>query len=157
MILDQRGLYYEEFTEGVIYRHRPHRTVTEMDNVLFTTLTMNPATVHLDAEAALETEFGRPLVNSLLTLSTVVGLSVGQLTQCTTVANLGFDEVTFPAPVFVGDTLRAETVVADLRLSRSRPDAGVVRFVHTGRNQHGATVVVAQRNALMLRLPGGQR
>lgn len=155
--VEQRGLYYEELQTGVVYVHRPGRTVTDADNVLFSTLTMNPQSLHLDAHFSAATEFGRPLVNSLFTLSTLVGLSVNQLTQATTVANLGFGEAAFPHPVFCGDTLYAETRVLDKRLSRSRPDSGVVRFEHRAHNQDGVLVARVERSALMLRLPGGQR
>jgi acyl dehydratase len=149
----QRGLYYDELEVGVLYVHRPGRTVGEADNTLFTTLTMNPAALHLDAQASADGEFGRRLVNSLLTLSVVVGLSVGQLTQGTTVANLGFSEVSFPEPVFHGDTLNAETEVLDKRDSRSRAGQGIVNFEHRGRTQHGDLVVVTRRAALMLNSP----
>ena len=152
----QRGLYYEELRTGVVYEHRPGRTVGEADNTLFTTLTMNPQGLHLDAGYAATTEFGERLVNSMFTLSTLVGLSVGQLTQETTVANLGFGEISFPKPVFHGDTLYAETEVVQMRLSGSRPDAGVVTFEHRARNQHGDVVAVARRTALMRRKPEGE-
>ncbi|GAA3981584.1 MaoC family dehydratase [Thermobifida alba] len=155
--VEQRGLYYEELQTGAVYVHRPGRTVTDADNVLFSTLTMNPQSLHLDAHFSAATEFGRPLVNSLFTLSTLVGLSVNQLTQATTVANLGFGEVSFPHPVFAGDTLYAETRVLDKRLSRSRPDNGVVRFEHRARNQDGVLVARVERSALMLRLPEERR
>lgn len=151
--ITQRGLYFEELEPGVRYAHRPGRTLGEADNTFFTTLTMNPQSLHLDEHAAADTEFGKRLVNSLLTLSTVVGLSVGQLTQGTTVANLGFEQVTFPAPVFHGDTLYAETEVIAKRSSASRPDNGVVTFEHRGRNQRGELVAVVQRVALMRRTP----
>ncbi|MEB8336516.1 MaoC family dehydratase [Streptomyces endophyticus] len=151
--ITQRGLYFEELEPGVRYAHRPGRTLGEADNTFFTTLTMNPQSLHLDEHAAADTEFGQRLVNSLLTLSTVVGLSVGQLTQGTTVANLGFEQVTFPAPVFHGDTLYAETEVIAKRASASRPDDGVVTFEHRGRNQRGELVAVVRRVALMRRDP----
>jgi acyl dehydratase len=147
--IEQRGLWFEEFDSGVLYAHRPGRTLTEADNVLFTTLTMNSQALHLDEAWSAGQPFGHRLVNSLLTLSTVVGLSVGQLTQGTIVANLGFETVTFPAPVFHGDTLYAETIVLDKRLSASRPGEGIVRFEHTGRNQDGTVVVVAIRSTLV--------
>lgn len=152
-VVRQRGLYYEELAEGVVYEHAPGRTVSEADNVLFSTLTMNPAAIHLDATAAQATQFGRPLINSLFTLSTTVGLSVGHLTQGTAVANLGFSAVRFPAPVFAGDTLRASTTVLSKRVSRSRPDAGVVEFRHQVVNQDGVVVAIVTRQALMNRLP----
>ena len=146
----QRGLYFEELEVGARYLHRPGRTLTEADNVLFSTLTMNHQPLHLDAAWSATQPFGRRLVNSLLTLSTVVGLSVGQLTQGTIVANLGFGEVAFPHPLFHGDTLYAETVVTAKRLSRSRPGQGVATLEHTGRNQDDVFVVTATRTALFL-------
>ena len=153
--IEQRGLYFEEFEEGAVYLHRPGRTVTEADNVLFTTLTMNTQSLHLDAAWSSHTEFGEPLVNSMFTLSTLVGLSVSQLTMGTIVANLGFSEVSFPAPVRVGDTLYAETRIEGKRLSSSRPGQGVVEFKHTMRNQVGKVVAVATRSTLMHCLPRG--
>lgn len=146
----QRGLYFDELELGATYAHAPGRTLGEADNTLFSTLTMNPQSLHLDAGFAADTEFGERLVNSLLTLSTLVGLSVAQLTQGTTVANLGFEAVEFPRPVLAGDTLYAETEVLEKRRSRSRPGNGVVRFEHRGRNQRGELVAVARRAALML-------
>ncbi|SDH99272.1 MaoC family dehydratase [Agrococcus jejuensis] len=145
----QRGLWFEELEPGTIYEHRPGRTMTEADNVLFTTLTMNTQSLHLDAAWAESTEFGERLVNSMHTLSTLVGLSVAQLTQGTIVANLGFGEVRFPAPVRHGDTLYAETRVVDARPSSSRPGQGIVTLEHTGRNQRGEVVAVATRSVLM--------
>src|SRR4051794_8966329 len=147
--VQQRGLYYEELEEGVRYVHSPSRTVTEADNVLFTTLTGNTQSLHLDAEWARGTEFGERLVNSMFTLSTLVGLSVAQLTQGTIVANLGFREVRFPAPVRAGDPLTAESRVLEKRPSRSRPNQGVVVFEHTAVNQRGEIVALAVRTALM--------
>ncbi|SDJ97697.1 Acyl dehydratase [Pseudomonas delhiensis] len=149
----QRGLYYDELEMDVVYRHAPGRTLDDGDNSLFSALTMNPASIHLDACASAENEFGGRLMNSMLTLSTLVGLSVGHLTQKTLVANLGFTEVSFPAPVVAGDTLYAETEIEEKRLSKSRPDAGVVLMVHRGYNQHGVLVAVARRYALMKRGP----
>jgi acyl dehydratase len=145
----QRGLWFEEMELGAVYEHRPGRTLTEADNVLFTTITMNTQALHLDAAYSEQTTFGQRLVNSMLTLSTVVGLSVAQLTQGTIVANLGFSDIRFPKPVLHGDTLYAETRIVDKRESRSRPGEGVVRFEHTGRNQHGDIVVVATRQTLV--------
>ncbi|MGP9537157.1 MaoC family dehydratase [Brachybacterium sp. AOP43-C2-M15] len=145
----QRGLYAEELRIGAIYEHRPGRTVTEADNVLFSTMTMNPQALHLDAAWSESTEFGRRLVNSMFTLATVVGASVAQLSQGTLVANLGFGEISFPHPLHHGDTLYSETQVTDVRPSRSRPGQAVVSLVHTGRNQHGEVVVRAARTALM--------
>ena len=151
--IEQRGLYFEEFEEGTVYLHRPGRTVTESDNVLFTTMTMNTQSLHLDAAWSSHTEFGEPIVNSMFTLSTLVGLSVSQLTMGTIVANLGFSEVSFPAPVRVGDTLYAETRIVSKRLSSSRPGQGIVEFKHTMRNQVGKVVAVASRSTLMHCLP----
>ncbi len=145
----QRGLYYEELEEGVRYLHRPGRTITEADDVLFTSVTMNPQALHLDHAWAATQPFGRPLVNSMLTLATLVGLSVAHLTRTTIVANLGFSEVTFPHPVFHGDTLYGETTVPARRPSRSRPGTGVVTLDHVGRNQDGVVVARAVRNVLM--------
>jgi len=146
----RRGKYFDELIVGDVYVHRPARTVTEADNMLFTTLTMNTQSLHLDAEFARNREFGQRLVNSLFTMSTVVGLSVADLTEGTTVANLGFSEIRFPAPVFIGDTLTAETEIIDKRLSTSRPGQGVVTFEHRGRNQRGEAVCTARRAALVL-------
>jgi acyl dehydratase len=143
------GMWFEQLEIGLRVRHATTRTVTETDNVLFTTMTMNPQPLHLDAEFAATTEFGRPLVNSMFTLALVVGLAVPELTLGTTVANLGFSKADFPAPVFAGDTIHVETVVVDARRSRSRPDNGIVTFEHRGINQRGETVVVAVRAALM--------
>lgn len=145
----QRGLYFEEMEEGVRYVHRPGRTATEADNVLFTTLTMNTQSLHLDAAWSETQPFGERLVNSMFTLSTLVGASVAQLTQGTIVANLGFERVTFPHPVHHGDTIYSETVVTGKRLSKSRPGEGIVTFEHTARNQHGEVVATAVRNTLV--------
>jgi acyl dehydratase len=143
------GLYFEEFLEGQVFEHALTRTVTETDNILFTTMTMNPQPLHLDAEFARTTEFGRPLVNSIFTLGLVIGISVGDTTLGTTVANLGMSDVRFPRPVFHGDTIRARTTVVSKRLSRSRGDAGIVEFEHVGLNQHGDTVAICRRAAFM--------
>src|SRR6202012_4872666 len=138
---------------GVIYRHAPGRTISEADNIGFSTMTMNPQSLHLDAAASAETEFGERLVNSLLTMSVLVGQSVGHLTEGTIVANLGFSDARFPVPVRIGDTLYGETVVTGKRLSASRPGQGIVTFQHTARNQHGEVVAVVTRNTLMLCQP----
>lgn len=148
------GLWLEECVPGEQHAHSLTRTVTEFDNVIFSSLTMNPQPLHLDHEFARSTEFGRPLVNSLFTLSLLVGLSVYDLTLGTTIANLGFEKVEFPRPVFAGDTLRAETLVVASRPSRSRPDAGVVTFEHRAHNQHDELVALCVRAALMRRRPG---
>ncbi|HYO35396.1 MAG TPA: MaoC family dehydratase [Geodermatophilus sp.] len=150
-VVEQRGLYYEELQTGVRYLHAPGKTFDDAENAAFTMLTMNPASLHLDAHAASGTRFGRRLINSMLTVSTLVGLSVGQLTQKTTVANLGFTRVDFPRPVFAGDTIYASTVVLDKRPSSSRPGVGIATFEHTARNQDGEVVAVAVRSAMMLR------
>lgn len=152
--IEQRGLWFEEFELGVRYLHRPGRTLTEADNVLFTTLTMNTQALHLDAafSDALP-PFNRRLVNSLLTLSTMVGLSVAQLTQGTIVGNLGFSEIAFPKPLFHGDTIYAETVITDKRESKSRPGEGIVTLAHTARNQHGDIVATASRKTMVRTRP----
>lgn len=154
-VLQQRGLWFEELRTDVVYRHSPGRTISEADNTLFSTLTMNPQALHLDAAFSEATEFGERLVNSLLTMSVLVGLSVGHLTQGTIVANLGFAETRFPAPVRHGDTIYGETVVADKRLSASRPGQGIVTFRHTARNQRGEVVAVVTRSTLMRCRPDG--
>ncbi len=152
----QRGLWFEEFEVGARYLHRPGRTITEADNVLFTTLTMNTQALHLDAAFAdALAPFHQRLVNSMFTLSTLVGLSVAQLTQGTIVANLGFSDIAFPKPLFHGDTLYAETVITDKRESKSRPGEGVLTFAHTGRNQHDDVVATATRQTLVRMRPSG--
>ena len=151
--IEQRGLWFEEFEQGVVYKHAPGRTMTETDNVLFTTLTMNPQPLHLDHHWSEGTEFGEPLMNSMHTLATLVGLSVGQLTMNTIVANLGFSEVAFPAPVRHGDTIYAESRVLEKRESKSRPNQGIVTLEHLARNQEGVVVAKAVRSVLMQRRP----
>jgi acyl dehydratase len=155
-VIQQRGLWFEELETGVTYKHAPGRTIGEADNTLFSTLTMNPQSLHLDAAFSAATEFGERLVNSLMTMSVLVGLSVGHLTQGTIVANLGFSDVRFPAPVRHGDTLYGETTVTGKRLSSSRPGQGIVTFQHTARNQRGEVVAVLTRNTLMLCKPQEQ-
>jgi acyl dehydratase len=152
-VIRQRGLWFEELRTGVVYKHSPGRTISEADNTLFSTMTMNPQSLHLDAAFSESTEFGERLVNSLLTMSVLVGLSVGHLTQGTIVANLGFRDAKFPAPVRHGDTIYGETAVTDKRLSSSRPGQGIVTFEHTARNQHGEVVAVVTRTTLMLCQP----
>lgn len=156
--IEQRGLWFEEYEEGVRYLHRPGRTVTETDDVVFTTLTMNTQPLHLDAHwsSAQQGFDGQRLVNSMWTLSTVVGLSVSQLTLGTIVANLGFTEVAFPAPMFHGDTLYAETMCTAKRLSKSRPGQGIVELEHIGRNQHGDLVCRAVRSTMVRCRPEGE-
>ena len=148
------GLYFEEFSVGQKFAHPIRRTVTEADNVFFTALTHNPAALHLDEEYCREhTEFGTRVVNSCFTLGLMVGISVGETTLGTTIANLGWDEVRFPKPVFHGDTLRVESEVLELRESKSRPDNGIVIFAHRAVNQKGEIVATCKRSALMLRKP----
>ncbi len=147
------GLYFEEFSAGQTFQHPIRRTITETDNVLLTTMTHNPASLHLDAEYMKSTAFGKPLVNSCLTLGMMVGISVNDTTHGTTVANLGFDKVRFPAPLFCGDTIRIETEVLEVRASKSRPDNGIVVFAHRAYNQHDELVGECTRTVLMLRKP----
>ena len=147
------GMWFEDLAEGMVVRHAVTRTLTETDNVLFTTMSMNPQPLHLDVEFAAGTVFKRPTVNSLFTLALVVGLSVPELTLGTTVANLGFEKVNFPNAAFVGDTIHASTEVLALRASSSRPDVGIVRFRHNAFNQHDQLVCEAHRVAMMLRRP----
>lgn len=153
----QRGLYYEELVEGARYLHRPGRTVTQADNILFSALTMNTQALHVDAAYSATQEFGKPLMNSMWTLATMVGASVGQITQGTLVAQLSLGDISFPHPLFAGDTLYTETVIGTKRLSKSRPGQGLVTMTHTGRNQHEVIVAVATRTALMLCLPEGEQ
>jgi len=146
-----KGMWLEELQPGLVVQHALTRTVTEADNVGFTVSTMNPAPLHLDAEYAATTQFGKVLVNSMYTVALLVGLSVHELTHGTTVANLGFEAVKFPAPVFHGDTIHAETEVLAARESKSQPDRGIVTFEHRAFNQDDALVCTAVRNALMLK------
>ena len=145
------GRHYEQWKLGDRINHQPHRTVTETDNLLISTLTHNPQPLHLDETYAEGTEFGRIVVNGTFTFSLLVGLSVGDTTLGTLVANLGYDKVRMPKPVFIGDTLRAETEVIALRESNSRPDAGIVTFAHRMLNQRGETVCTMERTALLQR------
>lgn len=147
------GRYYEGFEIGEVIRHDTRRTVTETDNVLFSTLTMNPAAIHIDYDYSAKTEFGKPLMNSVFTLGLVVGLSVGETTLGTTIGNLGWEEVRFPKPVFIGDTIRSETEVVAMRTSKSRPTQGIVTFLHRGLNQRNEVVCECRRLALMMRTP----
>ena len=145
------GLYYEQFSLGQRFDHVLRRTVTEADNLIFSALTHNPAALHLDEEYMKSSEFGTRIVNSCFTLSLMVGVSVADTTLGTTIANLGWDEVRFPKPVYPGDTLRTATVVHEMRDSRSRPDCGIVVFVHRCYNQRDEEVAVCKRTALMKR------
>ena len=149
------GRWFEELPVGFTVEHVLRRTVTETDNVLFTTMTMNPAPMHLDADYASRSEFGQPLVNSMFTLALVVGLSVHELTLGTIVAQLGMTDVRFPAPVFHGDTIRVESEVVDARESKSRPEAGLVVFEHKAYNQRDEVVCICRRTGLMHRRPSG--
>ena len=145
------GKYYEELVIGMSFEHEPARTVTETDNLLFTALTHNPQSLHIDREFAESTQFGQIIVNSIYTLGFVVGVSVGDTTLGTTIGNLGFDQVDFPNPVFIGDTIRVTTKVVDRRESRSRPEWGIVTFEHVGKNQRDQVVCRALRKGMMLK------
>lgn len=147
------GLYFEEFTVGQKFQHAIRRTILDADNVWFSALTHNPAPLHIDAEYMKGTEFGRPIINSCLTLAFMVGISIGDTTLGTTVANLGWDEVRFPKPLFPGDTIHIETEVLELRDSKSRPDNGIVVFAHRAFNQNDELVGECKRSALMHRVP----
>lgn len=147
------GLYFEQFEVGKRFEHAVRRTVTEMDNVLFSTMTMNPAALHLDAEYCKNTPFGERIVNSLFTLGLMIGLSVGDTTFGTTLANLGMEEVKFPKPVFHGDTIRVVTTVVAKRESKSRGDSGIVTFEHSALNQRNEEVAFCRRAALMMKAP----
>ncbi len=148
------GRYLEDFVVGEIIRHRLTRSVTQMDNMLFSNMTLNPQPLHIDADfCAKETEWGRPIVNSLFTLGLMIGISVNDTTVGTTIANLGMTDVKFPAPVFEGDSIHCTTEVAAVRESKSRPDAGIVEFVHRAYNQDGKLVAECRRQAFMKRAP----
>ena len=145
------GKYYEDLEPGTTFRHSLGRTITETDNVLFSSLTMNPQPLHINEDFASKTEFGRRVVNGLLTLSLVVGLTVTDLTDGTIVANLGYENIRHPSPVFHGDTIYVETTVVSKRESKSRPNCGIVTLTHYGRNQDGVVVVEVTRSALFLK------
>jgi acyl dehydratase len=147
------GLYYEQFSPGQAFEHAWTRTLTEMDNVLFSSLTMNVQPLHLDAHFAAQTEFGKPLVNSLFTLGLLIGMTVNDTPLGTTVANLGLTDVNFPKPVFAGDTLHVHTRVLSVRESKSRPNAGIVEFEHTALNHRDEVVATCKRSALMRKRP----
>jgi acyl dehydratase len=149
------GRYFDEWQVGDRVAHAITRTVTETDNVLISTLTHNPQPLHLDYEAASKTEFGKPLVNSCFTFSLMVGVSVGDTTLGTLVANLGYDALKFPNPVFAGDTLRSETECIAVRESKSRPNAGIVTWAHRSFNQRDELVCECTRTALLLKKPNG--
>ncbi|MBX3014105.1 MAG: MaoC family dehydratase [Caldilineaceae bacterium] len=146
------GKYYDELTVGMVIRHALGRTITEADNVLFSALTMNTQPLHLNEDFAnRESEFGRRIVNGIFTLGLAVGLTVAELTEGTIVANLSYEQVTHPHPVFHGDTLYVESTVVAMRESRSKPDRGLVTFRHVGRNQTGVVVIECQRTVLMFK------
>lgn len=145
------GMYFEEFEPGLVVKHAATRTVTETDNLLFTALTMNPQPLHLDDEFAKASMYGQRIVNSVFTLGLVAGIHVGDLTLGTTLGNLGFKDVQFPKPVFIGDTIRVESEVLDARPSGSRPNAGIVELEHRAINQRDEVVCILRRAALMLR------
>lgn len=147
------GLWFDELAVGQVFHHSIRRTLTETDNLLMSTLTHNPAQLHLDAEYMKGTPYGRPLMNSAFTLGLMVGISVGDTTLGTAVANLGWDEVRFPNPLFAGDTVRVVTEVIELRDSKSRPEAGIVTFLHTAFNQKDELVGSCKRSGLQLRKP----
>ena len=146
------GIYFDDFVVGHLYEHPLTRTVTQMDNMLFSNMTLNPQPLHIDRHfCEQETEWGQPLMNSLFTLGLMIGISVNDITVGTTVANLGMKETTFPHPVFHGDTIRVETTVISVRESKSKPDRGIVEFEHRAYNQHGDLVAKCVRQAMMLK------
>jgi acyl dehydratase len=147
------GRYFEDWHVGDRINHAVTRTVTETDNVLITTLTHNPQPMHLDAEVAAKSEFGRPLVNSVFTFGLMIGVSVADTTLGTLVANLGYDALKFPHPVFAGDTLRSESECVALRESKSRPNAGIVTWAHKSFNQRSELVCECTRTALIMKQP----
>ena len=148
------GLYFDELQVGQMFQHPIRRTITETDNVWFSAITHNPARLHLDEEyCRTETEYGQRIVNSCFTLALMVGISVNDTTLGTAIANLGWDEVRFPKPLFHGDTVRIETEVVELRESRSRPEAGIVTFLHRAYNQHGELVAQCRRSGLQRKKP----
>jgi acyl dehydratase len=148
------GYYFEEFEEGAVFEHPIRRTVTEMDNTLFSCLTHNPQPLHIDRHfCETQTEFGQPLMNSLFTLGLMIGISVNDTTLGTTIANLGMTEVRFPHPLFHGDTVHVRTTVMSKRESASRPTAGIVEFLHEAFNQEDRLVAVCRRNAFMRKKP----
>ena len=145
------GRYFDEWQVGDVVAHAVTRTVTETDNVLVSALTYNPQPMHLDHEVAAESEFGKPLVNSIYTFGLMVGVSVSDTTLGTLIANLGYDKLIFPSPVFVGDTLRSESECLEVRESKSRPNAGIVTWEHRSYNQRGEMVCKCTRSALLLK------
>jgi len=148
------GKYYDDLKVGMTLQHSLGRTITEMDNVLFNALTMNTQPLHLNEDYASKTQFGKRIVNGILTLGVVIGITVNDLTARTIVANLGYEKVEHPKPVFHGDTIYVETRVLEKRASRSKPDRGIVKLKHLGKNQHGAVVCEVERTVLFLNRPG---
>lgn len=149
----KNGRYFEAFEIGAEFSHSLRRTVTESDNMLFSNMTLNPQPLHIDFEFASQTEWGQPLMNSLFTLGLMVGIAVSDLTVGTTIANLGMEDVRFPAPLFHGDTIRVETTIIDKRVSRSKPDRGIVTFEHRAYKQDERLVAICKRNVMMMRDP----
>ena len=150
------GIYFDDLTVGQMFHHQIRRTITEADNVWFSALTHNPSLLHLDEEyCRANTEYGQRVVNSAFTLGLLVGISVGDTTLGTAIGNLGWDEVRFPKPLFHGDTLRVDTEVVELRDSKSRPNAGIVTFLHRGYNQRDELVAHCRRSGLQLKRPAG--
>ena len=148
------GRYFEDFEIGEVIHHRLTRTVTQMDNMLFSNMTLNPQPLHIDAHfCAMETQWGKPLMNSLFTLGLMIGISVNDTTVGTTIANLGMTDVTFPAPLFEGDTINCTTEIRSVRTSKSRPEAGIVEFLHKAFKQDGTLVAQCTRQAFMLKRP----
>jgi len=148
------GIYFDDFVEGRVFKHRLTRTVTQMDNMLFSNMTLNPQPLHIDAYfCATETEWGKPIMNSLFTLGLMIGVSVNDTTVGTTIANLGMTDVRFPAPLFEGDTVRCETTILSKRSSKSRPDAGLVEMHHRAYKQDGTLVAECKRTAFMRKRP----
>ena len=151
---ERGGLYFEEFEVGAVIRHKLTRTVTQMDNMLFSNMTLNPQPLHIDAHfCATETQWGKPLMNSLFTLGLMIGISVNDLTNGTTIANLGMTDVRFPHPLFENDSIHCTTEITEKRESRSRPDAGIVTLLHRAYNQHYQLVAECHRQAFMLKRP----
>ena len=145
------GKYFEDFEVGARFKHTRGRTITEMDNVLFCALTMNDQPLHINEDFASRTQFGKRIVNGIFTMGLVVGLTVGELSEGTIVANLGYDHVVHPNPVFHGDTIYVESEVLEKRESKSRPDCGIIRLKHTGRKQDGTMVIELERTTLFLK------
>jgi acyl dehydratase len=151
------GKYYEDLEPGQTIQHSLGRTITEMDNILFCSLTLNTQPLHINEDFASQTQFGQRIVNGILTLGIVVGISVSELTEGTIVANLGYERIDHPNPVFHGDTIYVETQVLDKRESASKPDRGIVKLRHIGRNQHGKLVCEVERAVLFLKRPESTR